>query len=574
MSRKKSKRIVDDSGVQLEFLFPEDRPVVEIGPVTGEELIPEIKLELNTENMGSKSEQAAETPQEGLDLSTKKACLRKVEFKLPYKKDLIERIKTRLEIQRRVWNRGLALLEWREWYDKWERVKEVCLDSIASGEVKPVPLHWYLNESSKSKKKKAKKSAADGENRKAEKPWGLYCDRVRFEKGSRELQPGEWRDGDWILVPSIPELVKEHWPGNEPPLPKHGKNSYFSLVSAFAKKRLSCDHYSQHSESAWTKGTLKTLADSWSSYKSGKRDKPRYKKRRDCPSTLIHPNSKEIKISNGQLTLPGLGVVKPKGLIKRWGDRPACPISLTLKGDMVYLQLTGEFEKKAPPKPTGRSIGIDPGVVRLYTDDEGHHVLPPKFLKKSEARLKKLQRKLSRQLRTNSTQVFDENGRCKSIEFREGWNRKNLEKTRKKIAKAHDKIKRQRRAFNHYHSSKLISFADEISIEDTKLTNMVKAVKKGEAGKENGRKRKSGLSRSILDNAIGQFREMIKTKAEWAGRKFRLVPANKTSQRCSNCGHESADNRKTQAHFECVACGYTDNADRNAARNMKQYKEE
>ena len=39
MSRKKSKRIVDDSGVQLEFLLPEDKPVVEIGPVTGEELV-------------------------------------------------------------------------------------------------------------------------------------------------------------------------------------------------------------------------------------------------------------------------------------------------------------------------------------------------------------------------------------------------------------------------------------------------------------------------------------------------------------------------------------------------------
>ncbi|MGO9158450.1 MAG: zinc ribbon domain-containing protein [Mycobacterium sp.] len=48
-----------------------------------------------------------------------------------------------------------------------------------------------------------------------------------------------------------------------------------------------------------------------------------------------------------------------------------------------------------------------------------------------------------------------------------------------------------------------------------------------------------------------------------------FVPAAYTSQRCSSCGHIAPENRKSQAVFQCVACGATPcNADVNAARNI------
>ena len=50
------------------------------------------------------------------------------------------------------------------------------------------------------------------------------------------------------------------------------------------------------------------------------------------------------------------------------------------------------------------------------------------------------------------------------------------------------------------------------------------------------------------------------------GRVEKIHPAF-TSQRCSACGHIAAESRKSQALFRCVACGYTCNADVNAARN-------
>jgi len=42
-----------------------------------------------------------------------------------------------------------------------------------------------------------------------------------------------------------------------------------------------------------------------------------------------------------------------------------------------------------------------------------------------------------------------------------------------------------------------------------------------------------------------------------------------TSQRCSCCGHTSKENRLSQAEFECIACGYEENDDVNAAKNIK-----
>ncbi|WP_143075391.1 zinc ribbon domain-containing protein, partial [Succinivibrio dextrinosolvens] len=41
-----------------------------------------------------------------------------------------------------------------------------------------------------------------------------------------------------------------------------------------------------------------------------------------------------------------------------------------------------------------------------------------------------------------------------------------------------------------------------------------------------------------------------------------------TSRTCPKCGHISKDNRKTQAVFCCKSCGYTANADENAAKNI------
>lgn len=47
------------------------------------------------------------------------------------------------------------------------------------------------------------------------------------------------------------------------------------------------------------------------------------------------------------------------------------------------------------------------------------------------------------------------------------------------------------------------------------------------------------------------------------------VDARYTSQKCSKCGHISRSNRKSQAIFKCVQCGFSLNSDLNASRNIE-----
>jgi transposase len=76
---------------------------------------------------------------------------------------------------------------------------------------------------------------------------------------------------------------------------------------------------------------------------------------------------------------------------------------------------------------------------------------------------------------------------------------------------------------------------------------------------------KAGLNRGILRSGWGLLVRRLQDKAP--GRVEKIKPQY-TSQRCSACGHVDADSRESQARFACTACGFADNADVNAARNI------
>ncbi len=64
------------------------------------------------------------------------------------------------------------------------------------------------------------------------------------------------------------------------------------------------------------------------------------------------------------------------------------------------------------------------------------------------------------------------------------------------------------------------------------------------------------------------LQQKIKYKAEAAGIDVVLINPEYTSQRCSSCGYISKGNRISQSEFVCQKCGYEENADYNAARNI------
>jgi IS605 OrfB family transposase len=69
--------------------------------------------------------------------------------------------------------------------------------------------------------------------------------------------------------------------------------------------------------------------------------------------------------------------------------------------------------------------------------------------------------------------------------------------------------------------------------------------------------------------AFYQLRTFIEYKAQLAGIPVKLIDPAFTSQTCSNCGHISKSNRKTQSNFLCQQCGFSAHADHNAALNIK-----
>ncbi|WP_143225575.1 RNA-guided endonuclease InsQ/TnpB family protein, partial [Acetobacter pomorum] len=81
-------------------------------------------------------------------------------------------------------------------------------------------------------------------------------------------------------------------------------------------------------------------------------------------------------------------------------------------------------------------------------------------------------------------------------------------------------------------------------------------------------RQKAGLNRSILDQGWRMFRTLLEYKLEERGGELIEVPAAYTSQTCSGCGRVDPDSRASQARFVCTACGHTENADINAAKNI------
>jgi putative transposase len=81
-------------------------------------------------------------------------------------------------------------------------------------------------------------------------------------------------------------------------------------------------------------------------------------------------------------------------------------------------------------------------------------------------------------------------------------------------------------------------------------------------------KAKSGLNKSILDQGWSMLVGMLEYKQQWRGGLLVKVDPRYTSQTCSSCGHVAKENRLTQANFSCVECGFGENADINASRNI------
>ncbi len=203
------------------------------------------------------------------------------------------------------------------------------------------------------------------------------------------------------------------------------------------------------------------------------------------------------------------------------------------------------------------TMGSDLGVVVnvALSDGTRHDFIEgqKKNLLKKEWRRKRYQKQMSR--------CTKKSGRWK--------------KKVEKVARCHQHAAHVREDFAHKTSRTIVDSDAEIFVfEDLKTRNMTKAPKpnKSANGKylPNGAAAKAGLNRAILESAWGKIKQFVSYKARRANKLVIMVPPQGTSQECSKCSHTHPDNRRSQALFVCQQCGFTGNADINAANIIKK----
>jgi putative transposase len=204
------------------------------------------------------------------------------------------------------------------------------------------------------------------------------------------------------------------------------------------------------------------------------------------------------------------------------------------KVDGYYITLSlqdSSVPVLTPDVPTlENTVGIDVGLKSFLVDNLGNEVEIPQHYRKSEKRLKQLQRSLSRK--------------------KKGSNRR--KKAIKRVSKVHLKVSNQRKDFHYKTAKKLLQQGKHVAHEKLNIKGIAR----------------TRMAKSMHDAGWGQFLQILSIKAERAGLLAIAVNPNGTSQNCSGCGTKVPKELKDRIHA-CPECGLTLNRDHNAAINIK-----
>ncbi|MEH8179752.1 transposase [Gallibacterium anatis] len=288
--------------------------------------------------------------------------------------------------------------------------------------------------------------------------------------------------------------------------------------------------------------SLKDLESAFKNFFQQRADFPKFKKK-GLKERFRFPQGCKLEQQNNRLYLPKIGWVRYRNSREVVGEIKN--VTVSQKCGRFFVSIQTEFEYEIPTHKGGE-IGIDMGVARFATLSNGEFFEPLNAFKTYKGKLAKLQRQLKNK-----------------VKFSQNW-----QKLKAKIAKLHHKIANCRKDFLHQTSSKISKNHAMIYIEDLQVSNMSKSAKGTAETPGKNVAAKSGLNQAILDQSWFEFRRQLDYKTQWQGGFLVAVPAQNTSRTCPCCGHVAKENRQTQANFECVECGYTENADVVGALNV------
>jgi putative transposase len=246
-----------------------------------------------------------------------------------------------------------------------------------------------------------------------------------------------------------------------------------------------------------------------------------------------------IRVTETHIKLPRIGWLKLKenGYIPTDGIHIlSVTVSESAARWFVSVQCKQEMEVSSA---TGEPIGVDLGVKELAVTSDGKRFENPKPLRKAQAKLKWLQRELSRRRRGG----------------------KNREKTRQKLAKVHWRVANIRRDTLHKVTSEIVAKTKPdigrpsvVVLEDLNVSGMLA---------------NHHLAQAISDVGMSEFRRQIEYKTMWYG--SRLLFADRffpSSRLCPICGTINSELTLADRVWTCD-CGVQHDRDLNAARNLR-----
>ncbi|MFF4835539.1 RNA-guided endonuclease InsQ/TnpB family protein [Streptomyces sp. NPDC001315] len=325
---------------------------------------------------------------------------------------------------------------------------------------------------------------------------------------------------------------------------------------------------------------LKTYLQAWKNCWDGRAEEPMFKARIRTVMSVDIPQGRDLHIKRvhrrwGVVNIPKIGRVRfrwTKDLpVGKNADKDNRITGARLVNDALGWHIAFRVQTLQPrPEPhTGPEVGIDAGVnLPLALSDGNHqdHGRPPRLPDGTADRDKWLNP--------------DEKAKLLRLEHRAAHRksfRKPKERSSHRLHATYDQIKQlraraTRRALDWQHKTTTATARQygTVVVEALTITNMTKSARG--TVEEPGRNvaQKSGLNRSISQEAWGRTVTMLTYKTARQGGTLHKVPAANTSRRCSACGFITPGSREDQATFVCKNpdCGWEGNADHNAARNV------
>ena len=290
---------------------------------------------------------------------------------------------------------------------------------------------------------------------------------------------------------------------------------------------------------------LKNLERAYTNFFQKRADFPKFKKKGQRESFRV-PQGFKVDNGNGRVKVPKMGWMRYRKSQDVLGGAKNITISESCGKWFVSIQT--EREVTTPQHPSTSAVGMDWGVVNFVTLSNGEVLGQCQPLKKFLPKLAKLQRRMARKNKFS----------------------KNWRKAKARITKLHWKIANIRKDFVHQSSKDISKNHAVVFVEDLPVQNMSRSSQGTKAKPGKRVNQKSGLNRAILDASPFELRRQLEYKTQWSGGLLVAVPAQNTSRKCPECQHTAAENRKRQAKFVCVECGYSAHADYVGAVNIKE----